>query len=85
MDHGGASSSRENLPSARTWTKAHTPDLIIGNPDTGVRTRTATSNECLYHYFLSQTEPKTVEEALHDADWVQAMQEGLNEFERNKV
>ncbi|KAL8112598.1 hypothetical protein AgCh_020065 [Apium graveolens] len=29
MDHGGASSSRENLPSARKWTKSHTPDLII--------------------------------------------------------
>ena len=85
MNHGGASSSRENLPSARKWTKSHTPDLIIGNPDAGVRTRTGTSNECLYNYFLSQTEPKKVEEALQDADWVQAMQEELNEFERNKV
>ena len=85
MDHGGASSSRDNLPSARKWTKAHTLDLIIGNHDTGVRTRTTTSNECLYHSFLSQTEPKKMEEALQDADWVQAMQEELNEFERNKV
>ncbi|KAL8089687.1 hypothetical protein AgCh_039243 [Apium graveolens] len=39
----------------------------------GVRTRTATSNECLYHSFLSQTKPKKVEEALQDADWVQAI------------
>ncbi|KAL8120799.1 hypothetical protein AgCh_017833 [Apium graveolens] len=70
MDHGGASSSRENLPSARKWTKSHTPDLIIGNPDAGVRTRIGTSNECLYNSFLSQTEPKKVEEALQDADWV---------------
>jgi len=85
MDHGGASSSRENPPSARKWTKSHTPDLIIGNPDAGVRTRTATSSECLYNSFLSQTEPKKVKEALLDADWVQAMQEELNEFERNKV
>ena len=36
-------------------------------------------------FFLSQTEPKKVEEALQDADWVQVMQEELNEFERNKV
>ncbi|KAL8096136.1 hypothetical protein AgCh_037185 [Apium graveolens] len=85
MNHGGASSSRENLPSARKWTKSHTPDLIIGNPEAGVRTRTGTSNECLYNSFLSQSEPKKVEEALQDADWVQAMQEELNEFERNKV
>ncbi|KAL8124554.1 hypothetical protein AgCh_012272 [Apium graveolens] len=85
MDHGGGSSSRDQLPSARKWTKAHTPDLIIGDPEAGVRTRTATLNECLYHSFLSQTEPKKVEEAFQDADWVQAMQEELNEFERNKV
>ncbi|KAL8156461.1 hypothetical protein AgCh_001526 [Apium graveolens] len=85
MDHGGGSSSRNQLPSARKWTKSHTPDLIIGDPEAGVRTRTATSNECLYHSFLSQTEPKKVEEVLQDADWVQAMQEELNEFERNKV
>ncbi|KAL8147589.1 hypothetical protein AgCh_005055 [Apium graveolens] len=32
-----------------------------------------------------ETEQKKVEEALQDADWVQAMQEELNEFERNKV
>ncbi|KAL8108814.1 hypothetical protein AgCh_025054 [Apium graveolens] len=35
--------------------------------------------------FYEQTESKKVEEALQDADWVQAMQEELNEFERNKV
>ena len=68
MDHEGASSSRDNLPSARKWTKTHIPDLIIGDPETGIRTRTTTSNECLYHSFLSQTEPKKVEEALQDAD-----------------
>ena len=85
MDHWGASSSRDNIPSTRKWTKAHTPDLIIGDPEAGIRTRIATSIECLYHSFLSQTEPKKVEEALQDDDWVQAMQEELNEFERNKV
>ncbi|MDV3180615.1 MAG: hypothetical protein Q8829_02985 [Candidatus Phytoplasma australasiaticum] len=51
MDHGGGSSSREQLPSARKWTKSHTPDLIIGDLEAGVRNRTATSNECLYHSF----------------------------------
>ncbi|KAL8088254.1 hypothetical protein AgCh_038145 [Apium graveolens] len=66
MDHGGGSSSRDQLPSARKWTKSHTPDLIIGYPEAG-------------------TEPKKVEEALQDADWVQAMHEKLNELERNTV
>ena len=82
---GGLSNNRSHLPSARKWTKVHTPDLIIGNPDVGVKTRTASTNECLHHAFLSKIEPKKVEEALQDADWIQAMQEELNEFERNEV
>ena len=52
-DAGGASSSRQQLPPARKWTKDHTPKLIIGNPEAGVQTRSATQNECLYHNFLS--------------------------------
>ena len=59
--------------------------MIIGNPEAGVQTRSATQNECLFHNFLSQEEPKKVEDALKDSDWVTAMQEELNEFERNKV
>ena len=84
-DARGASSSRQQLPPARKWTKDHTPELIIGNPEAGVQTRSATQNECLFHNFLSQEEPKKVEDALKDSDWVTAMQEELNEFERNKV
>ena len=84
-DVGGASSSRQQLPPARKWTKDHTPELIIGDPEAGVLTRSATQNECLFHNFLSQQEPKKVEDALKDSDWVTAMQEELNEFERNKV
>ena len=59
--------------------------MIIGDHDAGVKTRSATHNECLYHNFLSKEEPKKVEDALKDADWVTAMQEELNEFERNEV
>ena len=50
-----------------------------------MRTRRATQNECLYGCFLSQVEPKNVDEALLDPDWIVAMQEELNQFERNKV
>ena len=53
MDYGGGSNSRSQLPHERKWTKSHTPDLIIGDPDAGVQTRTATVNECLFHSFLS--------------------------------
>ena len=86
MDQGGGSNTdRSHLSSARKWTKSHTPDLIIGDPDAKVRTRSATINECLFHAFLSKNEPKKVEEALQDADWITTMQEELNEFERNEV
>ena len=39
----------------------------------------------MYSGFLSQMEPKKVEEALTDRDWVVAMQEELNQFEHQKV
>ena len=47
--------------------------MIIGDPDVGVRTRRATQNECLFSGFLSEMEPKKIEEALTDPDWVIAM------------
>jgi hypothetical protein len=42
-------------------------------------------NTCLYNCFLSQEEPKIIEEALKNFDWIVAMQEELNQFEKNKV
>ncbi|KAL8109061.1 hypothetical protein AgCh_025234 [Apium graveolens] len=47
MDQEGGSSSRSQLQSARKWSKSHTPDLIIENPDSGVRTGNATQNESM--------------------------------------
>ena len=85
MDYEGGSISRIHFLTTRKWTKSHTPDLIIGDPGNGVQTIKTTANECPYHSFLSQTEPKKVEEVLQDVDWVTTMQDNLNEFERNKV
>ena len=39
----------------------------------------------MHHSFISKVEPKTIKSALDHADWVQAMQLELNEFERNNV
>ncbi|KAL8126391.1 hypothetical protein AgCh_013619 [Apium graveolens] len=60
-------------------------NAIIGDHNAEVRTRSATANECLHACFLSQVEPKKTEEALLDTDWISAMQEELNQYERNKV
>ena len=35
--------------------------------------------------FVSQVEPKAIEEALIDDSWIIAKQEELNQFERNEV
>jgi len=40
---------------------------------------------CAFYAFLSDIEPKNVNEALADLDWVTAIQEELHQFERNKV
>ena len=57
----------------------------MGDPEVGVRTRSATRNECFFSGFLSQEESKKVEDALNDPDWVVAMQDELNQFERHNV
>ena len=36
-------------------------------------------------HYLSQFEPKKVDEALQDADWVNSMYEELHQFIRNDV
>jgi len=57
--------------------KNHPQELIIGDPDQGVRTRRA--NDIVSNsYFVSQFEPKNVKEALTDEFWIEAMQEELN-------
>ncbi|GJQ96142.1 retrovirus-related pol polyprotein from transposon TNT 1-94 [Tanacetum coccineum] len=42
-------------------------------------------NECLFANFLSEIEPKKVSEALKHPGWIDAMQEELNHFYKNKV
>ncbi|GJV18548.1 retrovirus-related pol polyprotein from transposon TNT 1-94 [Tanacetum coccineum] len=64
---------------------------IIGEPLAGITTRSrikdsdaASASECLYVNFLSEMEPKKLIEALEEEGWIIAMQEELNQFERNK-
>ncbi|MCI32133.1 gag-pol polyprotein [Trifolium medium] len=63
--------------------KNHPKELIIGNPDQGVTTRSRdmVTNSC----FVSKFEPKNVKEALTDEFWINAMQEELGQFKRNEV
>ncbi|GKD83873.1 retrovirus-related pol polyprotein from transposon TNT 1-94 [Tanacetum coccineum] len=45
----------------------------------------ASAQECLFVDFLSEEEPKKVSKALKHPGWVDAMQDELNKFARNKV
>ncbi|KAI3692839.1 hypothetical protein L6452_32663 [Arctium lappa] len=67
------------------WTKDHPIDQIIGSSSEGVKTRSATINECFYVNFLSIIEPKKVKEALEDPHWIFAMQDELQEFDEDGI
>ncbi|GJU56328.1 retrovirus-related pol polyprotein from transposon TNT 1-94 [Tanacetum coccineum] len=65
---------------------------IIGDLGEGMLTRSMTAkltaapaSECLFVDFLFEIEPKKVSKALKHPEWVDAMQEELNQFYRNKV
>ncbi|KAJ9542664.1 hypothetical protein OSB04_029170 [Centaurea solstitialis] len=72
-------------PPALRWTKDHPIDQFLGNPSSGIKTRRQSDNVCLYVNFISENEPKEIDDALRDPAWVSAMQEELAEFIRNNV
>jgi len=60
-------------------------DNVIDQVQKGVSTRSALNQFCEHMAFVSQTEPKTVADALEDNNWITAMHEELNQFARNEV
>jgi hypothetical protein len=65
--------------------KDHPIDQIMGDISNGVQTRSCVASFCQYYSFVSFHEPKRVDEALVDPDWVIFMQEELSNFTRNEV
>ena len=59
----------------RPWKhqSSHPLDQILSDLNTGVQTRSKLRNFCAFYAFLSNFEPKNVNEALADSDWVTAM------------
>jgi hypothetical protein len=62
----------------------HPLDSIIGDISRGVQTRSRLALFCEHFSFVSFIEPKKIDEALKDVDWVNAMHEELNNFKRNQ-
>ena len=63
----------------------HLKDLVIGEVSKGVTTRSKLHDLCGNYVFISHFEPKNILEAEGDSYWFLAMQEELNQFERNQV
>ena len=50
-----------------------------------MQTRSRLTSFCEHFSFVSSIEPKNIDEALKDVDWVNTMHEELNNFTRNQV
>jgi len=69
----------------RSWRMVgdHPVDQIIGSTIDGVRTRMSFQENNMA--MISQMKPKSINEDIIDESWIEAMQEELSQFERNKV
>ena len=68
---------KDDLPKDWQFKKAHPQELIIGDTIKGVTTRSKLKS-IVNLAFISQIEPKNIDDALCDEFWVLAMQEELN-------
>ncbi|KAH9778649.1 hypothetical protein KPL71_007414 [Citrus sinensis] len=75
----------QTLPNEWRYVSSHPKDVILGYPSRGVTTRSSLRNTCEHAAFISQIEPKSLADAENDESWIMAMQEELNQFERNNV
>ncbi|RHN44923.1 hypothetical protein MtrunA17_Chr7g0224641 [Medicago truncatula] len=69
----------------RSWRMVgdHPADQIIGSTTDGIRTRLSFQDNNMA--MISQMEPKSINEAIIDDSWIEAMKEELSQYERNKV
>nr|KYP33754.1 Retrovirus-related Pol polyprotein from transposon TNT 1-94 [Cajanus cajan] len=76
-----------NINPQREWriSRNHPLENIIGDITKGVITRNSLKEACNNMSFVSEIEVKNIDEALNDEHWINAMQEELNQFERNQV
>ena len=73
----GTPTSLVKSPSSRVKLN-HPATNILGSLNDNMRLRSKTLNVITHSCYLSQFEPKKVDEALQDADWVNFMREKLH-------
>ncbi|GJU89584.1 retrovirus-related pol polyprotein from transposon TNT 1-94 [Tanacetum coccineum] len=64
--------------------KTHPLENVIGNLNQRTL-RSQAQDKCNFFCFISTTEPKNINEALKDENWVMVMQDELNQFKTNDV
>ena len=72
------------MPKDWIQTRGLSKDNIIGDIKQGVSTRCRIVF-CEHVAFVYQIEPKNVNDALNDSNWIVAIQDKLNQFTRNDV
>ena len=77
--------STQPLPKDWRYVTSHTKELIIGNVSKWVTSRSNLHDICGHFVFISHIEPKNIIEAKGDSYWLLAIQEELNQFERNQI
>ena len=81
--HASTSNSQMVSRIHHSIVKDHPVDQIVGDISKGVQTRSRIASFCEHFSFVSCMEPKRVDEALLDVDWVNAMH--VNNFTQNEV
>ena len=74
-----------DLPREWRTSRYYHVDNIIGDISKGVTTQHFLKDACINMAFVSLIEPENLNEAIIDEHWIIAMQEDLNQFERNQV
>ena len=81
-DHNVQDQTLQSPPRSWRMVGDHPKDQIIGSTTDGVRTKMSFQDNMA---MISQMEPKTINEAIVDDSWIEAMKEELSQFERNKL
>jgi len=74
----------EKTPS-RYVQKNHRESQILGQKEAGIQTRRTIAKASSYLALLSSTRPQNVKEACKDECWVKAMDEELEQIEKNNT
>nr|GEU54639.1 Gag-Pol polyprotein [Tanacetum cinerariifolium] len=75
-------------PSEHRLSKDHPLEQVIGSPSQSIRTKRQLEIDdemCMFELTVSRTKPKNIKEAMADSTWIEAMQEGIHQFDRLDV